>query len=264
MHAAIDETRASTPAQVRAVISKLALSGALGPEAKARRTANAAAADRTHLADIELILILHLLDSCGADLATLMADPARWRDSGCEGRCGRPPPRQSVVKRQDIYRRIGELSRLLAPVGLVATHGADPSGWLRVLHDEIEGSHRAPPRPPSGCRRTSVRIWQPSPRRQDAPRELVRRGARDARLRGARYRRDDEALEYRVAGSQAGHRAAVADAGRMALTDEAGPRRAARPARGGAAQLRVVRSMLPRLPDGDPAGQCDAPAGCPA
>ena len=37
-------------------------------------------ADQRGLADIELILILHLLDSSGADLAILMADPARWRD----------------------------------------------------------------------------------------------------------------------------------------------------------------------------------------
>ena len=36
VHAAVGETRACTPAKVRAVISKLALSGALGPEAKAR------------------------------------------------------------------------------------------------------------------------------------------------------------------------------------------------------------------------------------
>ena len=36
LHEAVSETKASTPAQVRAVISKLALSGVLGPEAKAR------------------------------------------------------------------------------------------------------------------------------------------------------------------------------------------------------------------------------------
>jgi hypothetical protein len=69
VHAAVGETRACTPAKVRAVISKLALSGALGPEAKARE-GERSRADQRGLADIELILILHLLDSSGADLAT--------------------------------------------------------------------------------------------------------------------------------------------------------------------------------------------------
>src|SRR5277367_1615874 len=36
LHAAVSETRASTPAQVRAVVSDLALSGTLGPEARTR------------------------------------------------------------------------------------------------------------------------------------------------------------------------------------------------------------------------------------
>ena len=36
LHQAVGEARASTPTQVRAVVSTLALSGSLGPEAKAR------------------------------------------------------------------------------------------------------------------------------------------------------------------------------------------------------------------------------------
>ncbi len=136
LHEAVRESRATTPAQVRAVVSRLALSGALGPEAKAlegQRTR----AESGRLADVELILILHLLDSCGADLAGLMANPEGWRHAEARSAVAAAAA-AAGVKRQDIYRRIDEFTRLLAPVGLVATQGASQSGWLRVLHDEIE------------------------------------------------------------------------------------------------------------------------------
>lgn len=136
LHKAVNESKATTPALVRAVISKLALSGALGPEAKFRE-GERGRADQSRLADVELVLILHLLDSSGANLAALMADPALWRD--LDARSAVAAAAVAVgVKRQDIYRRIGELGRLLAPVGLVTTHGAILSGWLRALHNEIE------------------------------------------------------------------------------------------------------------------------------
>ena len=50
LHEAVSESKASTPAQVRAVISKLALSGALGPEAKVRE-GERTRADQSKLAD---------------------------------------------------------------------------------------------------------------------------------------------------------------------------------------------------------------------
>jgi hypothetical protein len=137
LHYAVGESKASTPTRVRAVISELALSGALGPEAKARETQRSQA-DQKGLADAELVLLLHLLDSCGADLAPLMADPARWRDAAAKSAVAAAAATVRV-RRQDIYERIAELTRLLAPVGLVATDGPIQSGWLRVLRDEIEG-----------------------------------------------------------------------------------------------------------------------------
>src|SRR5690348_6808165 len=107
LHTAVREHRATTPAQVRAVISRLALAGALGPEAKARE-GERARIEQSGLADVELVLILHLLDSSGADLAKLMADPARWRDT--EAKSAVAATAIAVgVKRQDIYCRIGEL-----------------------------------------------------------------------------------------------------------------------------------------------------------
>jgi hypothetical protein len=147
VHAAVGETRACTPAKVRAVIAKLALSGALGPEAKARE-GERSRADQRGLADIELILILHLLDRSGADLATLMADPARWRDRDAKAAVAEAATAVGV-KRQDIYRRIGEFTKLLGPVGLVTSEGSIKPGWLRVLHDEIEGFAKSTAMPAS-------------------------------------------------------------------------------------------------------------------
>lgn len=137
LHTAVGETKASTPAQVRAVVSDLALSGALGPEAKAHEIERTQT-ERTGLADVELVLILHLLNSCGADLTTLAADPARWRDIDSKDAVAAAAAAVGI-RRQDIYRRIGEFARLLAPVGLITTEGTIQSGWLRALHNEIEG-----------------------------------------------------------------------------------------------------------------------------
>jgi hypothetical protein len=64
LHQAVGEARACTPAQVRNVVGRLALSGALGPEAKARE-ADRSRAERTSRTDMELLLLLHLLESCG-------------------------------------------------------------------------------------------------------------------------------------------------------------------------------------------------------
>lgn len=136
LHQAVEENRASTPAQVRAVVSKLALSGALGPEARARESERSRI-ERNQVADVELLLILHLLDDSGADLAALAAKPGGWSNSAAKAAVTRAA-KAVGVKRQDIYRRIGEFARLLAPVGLPAHDGEAQSGWLRVLHTEIE------------------------------------------------------------------------------------------------------------------------------
>jgi hypothetical protein len=136
LHKAIGESKATAPAQVRAVVSRLALSGALGPEAKARETERAKAGE-TRLSEVELVLILHLLDSCGANLASLMANPDCWHDADAKAALTAAAAAMAV-KRQQIYLSIAEFAKLLTPVGLVAAEGTIQPGWLRVLHDEIE------------------------------------------------------------------------------------------------------------------------------
>jgi hypothetical protein len=147
LHAAVGETKASTPVQVRAVVSRLTLSGALGREAQTRETARSQA-DREGLADVELLLILHLLNSCGAGVATLMADPGHWHDADAKAAVASVAAAVGV-RRQDIYRRVGEFARLLAPVGLATTEQTIQSGWLRVLHNEIAAFGQADLRAPS-------------------------------------------------------------------------------------------------------------------
>ena len=136
LHTGVAENRPTTPAEVRAVVSQLALSGALGREAKAREAERTRTA-RTQLADIELVLILHLLSSCGADPATLIADSSRRGMTGAKAAVAAAAA-ATGVKRKDIYRRVSEFSKLLVPVGLMATEGPIHSGWLRVLHNEVE------------------------------------------------------------------------------------------------------------------------------
>jgi hypothetical protein len=135
IHKGVGERKPSTPAEVRAVVSGLAASGALGPEAKARELGRTQAG-RTQLADVELVLILHLLSSCGANLATLTADPARWGATATKATANAAAA--VGIRRQDIYQRISEFANLLAPVGLIATEGPIHPGWLRVLYEEIE------------------------------------------------------------------------------------------------------------------------------
>jgi hypothetical protein len=153
------------------VVSGLALSGALGPEAKARAE-DRAQADRTQLADVELVLILHLLSSCGANLATLAADPARW--GATDGKAAAAAAATVGIRRQDIYLRISELARLLEPVGLIASEGPVRPGWLRVLYDEIEAFGRS-------C---DTRSRSASPETNAALGEIARSATRTAQLSG--------------------------------------------------------------------------------
>jgi hypothetical protein len=150
LHTAVGEVKAATPAQVRAVVHDLALSGALGQEARTRETLRAST-EFSALADVELVLFLHLLDSCGADLATLMVNRARWRDADAKAAIAAAAAKVGV-RRQELHHRIAEFARLLVPLGLVAAGGAIRAGWLRALHNEIEGfgqSIASLPPPPS-------------------------------------------------------------------------------------------------------------------
>jgi hypothetical protein len=136
LHRGIAESKPATPTEVRAVVSELAVSGALGPEAKTRELERRRTG-ATRLADVELILILHLLSSCGADPAALTmayagatTDDVKTSLTAAAAEIG--------IKRQEIYQRVSDFARLLGPVGLIATEGSISPGWLRVLHREIE------------------------------------------------------------------------------------------------------------------------------
>jgi hypothetical protein len=250
LHEAVREGKASTPAQVRAVVSKLALSGALGPEAKVRE-AERGQVERDGLADVELILILHLLDGCGADLAALMADPARWREKEAKSAVAAAAATLGV-KRQDIYRRIGEFAKLLSPVGLVSTPGASQSGWLRVLHNEIEAFGQG--------MENAARSGSP-----DAGSHLLaiaETAKRTARLSGIVLGMLDYAVldiggTIRRWNTELPVLKQAID--RLSLTLDEWPSlmKLARDAMRSqpdevVRQLRVLRAMLPRLPDGDP------------
>jgi hypothetical protein len=136
VHQAVGEAKACTPADVRAVISRLALSGALGPQAKLRE-GESIRIEQARRADMELILILHLFESCGADLISFAADPAHWPAREAKSAV-KTAARAMGVKRRDIHHRIGEFTALLAPIGLVSAPGPVRSGWLRLVHHEIE------------------------------------------------------------------------------------------------------------------------------
>jgi hypothetical protein len=72
---------------------------------------------------------LHLLESCAADLATLVAAPLSLARHGRQSR-RRRGRRGSGVEAATHYQLIAEFAKnLLAPVGLIATDGAIQSGW---------------------------------------------------------------------------------------------------------------------------------------
>ena len=135
LHHAVAETRATTPAAVRAVVSELALSGALGSEAKARE-ARHSQSEHARIGDIEAVLILHLLNSAGSNLTSLIADPDRRQASETRGAIA-SAAKKIGVRREDIYQRTSELAKVLLPVGFSAMGGPISPGWLRVLHDEV-------------------------------------------------------------------------------------------------------------------------------
>jgi hypothetical protein len=135
LHRAVAETKAATPAAIRAVVSELALSGALGAEAKAREAARLRT-KAAYVGNVEAILILHLLNSAGADLTNLIIDPDRRQA---------PETRSAIaaaakligVRRDEIYERTSEFAKVIQPVGFSVTAGPVSPGWLRVLHEEL-------------------------------------------------------------------------------------------------------------------------------
>ncbi len=172
LHKGVGERKPSTPAEVRAVVSELALSGALGPEAKSRELQRTQS-DRTQRSDVELVLIMHLLTSCGAELASLMVGSTRQVATDTKAAVAAATAAVGV-RRQDIYQRISEFAKLLAPVGLMTTEGPIQLGWLRVLHDEIEAFG-------ADC---AARVAAGSPELGAALEPIVKSAVRTARLSG--------------------------------------------------------------------------------
>ncbi len=226
LHKAVEELKPSTPAEVRAVVTSLALTGALGPDARTRELA-LTQSDQSGLADLELILILHLLDSCGADVPRLLASEDRWRDKYARS-VVTAAATAIGVRRQEIHQRVAEFGKLLQPIGLTLTDAPIRPGWLRVLHDEIKGfGHNllfAPERGSPDCGGYLVAIaescqWHCA---------FVRHRAGDDRLRSAGHPRHDAPLDNGTPCAPPHHRPSVADLGRVAATDEVDARRAAR------------------------------------
>ena len=189
-----------------------------------------------------------------------MADPARWRDTDAKSAVAAAATAVGV-KRQDIYRRIGELRELLAPVGLVTTQEAIQTGWLRVLHNEVEAFVQSVA--------TASRSRSPDVSAHLAA--IAEASRRTAQLSGVVL----GMLDY-----------AVLDIGgtirrwntelpvlrqaieRLSLMLDEWPSlmKLARDALRGPpdempTQLRVLRSMLPRMPDAAPSGGDHAPDG---
>jgi hypothetical protein len=135
LHHAVAETKAASPAAIRAVVNDLALSGALGAKAKAQSAAQSQTAS-AYAGNVEAILILHLLNSAGSDLTKLIAD--RDRRQAPETKSAIAAAATLIgVRREDIYQRTSELARVIQSVGFDAMAGPISPGWLRVMHDEL-------------------------------------------------------------------------------------------------------------------------------
>ena len=258
LHKGVGERRPSTSAEVRAVVSELALSGALGPEAKARELERALA-DTTQLGDIQLALVLHLLSCCGADLATLTADLSRWGASNAKAVVAAAAA--MGVRRQDIYRRVSEFAQLLLPIGLTANAGPAHPGWLRVLNDEIDAFGR----------RYATAGQAGSPEIDTALADIAKSAIRTAQLSSAVLSMIDYAILdisatiTRWNTEQPVLRQAI---DRLSLILEEWPalmkgvHDATRAPQGDvAAQLLAVRAVLPHAPDVDLPADSDVSAG---
>lgn len=132
VHQAVAESKAVSPGAILSVMNRLAASGVLGAEAKTRR-AKEAASEHKRLAELHAVLLLQLLGTGGVTMADLLADP-----SGKPAQAALADAAANLgIKRADIYRRTGELSHLLLPVGFKAPGYTVAAGWLRLLHNEV-------------------------------------------------------------------------------------------------------------------------------
>ena len=134
LHTAIAEAKAVTPDAIRAVMTSLAASGALGAEAQARQAAKAHAESQRQT-DMQAILLFHLLRTSGADLAPLLADPTG--SSAAAKREVRRAAASLRIGRREIYRRAVDLTRVVLPVGSPANIGPARPGWLRLLSNDV-------------------------------------------------------------------------------------------------------------------------------
>ena len=148
---------------------------------------------------------------------------------------------------------------LLAPVGLTATDGAIQSGWLRVLHDEIEGFGQSVAATAQTTRRTSSEHLT----------AIAEAARRTAQLSGVVLGMIDYAV-LDIGGTirrwNAESRLLRQTIERLSLMLDEWPslmKRAHDAQRGPPdeliAQLRSLHSVLPRMPNADPSAADHAP-----
>ncbi len=149
LHDAVEEAQAVTPAAMMAVVQKVALSGALGPAAKAgARAAEQAEGKRER--DLHAVLIFHALRASRADLGGLLAATARGAPAAGLDATLRRDAQAAVrtaaaalgLRRSEIYDRTAALTHGVLPVGFAAAEGPIARGWLRTLQHEVTGLHR--------------------------------------------------------------------------------------------------------------------------
>lgn len=137
LHRVITETGAITPEAIVAAVHQVAATGALGPEAAAKEKHRAHAENRRQ-AELHAVLLFHLLESTGANIAALIGDPSRREAPEAKAAVAHAAKRLGMP-RPDLYDRTGALAKLLLPVGFAARSGPVAPGWLRGLHLDIEG-----------------------------------------------------------------------------------------------------------------------------
>ncbi len=132
LHKVVNETKAVTPAAMRAAVAQVALAGLFGPEAKAQAAAEAQS-DGQRERELHAVLIFHLLDASQTDVRALVETP-----SGRHAKTAVNDAASALgIRRSDIFVRTGELAKRLLPVGFAAGTGPLAAGWLRVVHREV-------------------------------------------------------------------------------------------------------------------------------
>ena len=172
LHDAVAETKASTPAAVRAAVSRLALSGALGPEAKARETQHTQTEKRARRryrghpdpASAEFRRI---------EPTRMVADPDRRQAAETRAAIA-AAAKQIGVRRDEIYLRISEFASCCCRSECTPGGTSAPAGCAccTTRSRDLRSRSRPRPKPRPKTSRRSWRQWPTQPtalRRFPAP-----------------------------------------------------------------------------------------------